>query len=78
VLTSVQQLGGAFGIAVLGTTFFHVLDSSDATTRVGAFRDAAGASMWVAAGLLVLAFVLTFMLPMRAREDEQALDKMAT
>jgi EmrB/QacA subfamily drug resistance transporter len=78
VLTSVQQLGGAFGIAVLGTTFFHVLDSSDATTRVGAFRDAAGASMWVAAGLLVLAFVLTFMLPMRAREDDQALDKMAT
>ena len=63
-----QQLGGAFGIAVLGTMFFHVLDSSGAT-RVGAFRDAAGASMWVAAGLIVLAFVLTFMLPMRARED---------
>jgi len=69
VLTSVQQLGGAFGIAVLGTTFFHVLDNSDATTRVGAFRDAAGASMWVAAGLIALAFVLTFLLPMRARED---------
>ena len=43
--------------------------TSDATTRVGAFRDAAGASMWVAAGLIALAFVLTFLLPMRARED---------
>ncbi len=42
---------------------------ASAATRVGAFRDAAGASMWVAAGLIVLAFVLTFMLPMRARED---------
>jgi hypothetical protein len=69
VLTSVQQLGGAFGIAVLGTTFFHVLDGSDATTRVGVFRDAAGTSMWLAAGLIALAFVLTFLLPVRARED---------
>jgi EmrB/QacA subfamily drug resistance transporter len=68
-LTSVQQLGGAFGIAVLGTTFFHVLGSTDATTRVGAFRDAATTAMWLAAGLSVVAFALTFLLPLRARED---------
>jgi MFS family permease len=68
-LTSVQQLGGAFGIAVLGTVFFHVLDGSSAGTRVGAFRDAASVSMWVGAGLVVVAFALTYLLPLRARED---------
>jgi EmrB/QacA subfamily drug resistance transporter len=68
-LTSVQQLGGAFGVALLGTTFFHVLGDSDAGSRVGAFRDAAGVSMWIAAGLMGLCFVLTFLLPERARED---------
>ena len=68
-LTSVQQLGGAFGIAVLGTVFFHVLDGNDATTRVGAFRDAAAVSMWVGAGMVLVAFALTFLLPMKARED---------
>jgi EmrB/QacA subfamily drug resistance transporter len=68
-LTSVQQLGGAFGIAVLGTVFFHVLDGSAAGTRVGAFRDAASVSMWVGAGLVVVAFALTYLLPLRARED---------
>lgn len=69
VLTSVQQLGGAFGIAVLGTTFFHALDHSAGGTRVAAFRDAAGTAMWVAAGFVALAFALTFLLPERARED---------
>ncbi|SHG19139.1 drug resistance transporter, EmrB/QacA subfamily [Jatrophihabitans endophyticus] len=65
-LTSVQQLGGAFGVAVLGTVFFHALghDSS-----VGAFRDAASAAVWLAAGFVALGFVLTFLLPRRARED---------
>jgi EmrB/QacA subfamily drug resistance transporter len=72
VLTSVQQLGGAFGIAVMGTTFFHVLDTSDASTRVGAFRDAAAVAMWLAAALIVLAFLLTFLLPHKAREDALA------
>jgi Na+/melibiose symporter-like transporter len=69
VMTSVQQLGGAFGIAVLGTTFFHVLNGSDAHSRVGAFRDAAGSAMWLAVGLTTVTFLLTFLLPRRARED---------
>ncbi|WP_134741245.1 MFS transporter [Nocardioides sp. 503] len=68
VLTSVQQLGGAFGIAALGTAFLHVLAHSDAATRVGAYRDAAGVSMLLAAGFMALAFALTFLLPERARE----------
>jgi hypothetical protein len=69
VLTSVQQLGGAFGIAVLGTTFFHVLDGSGGSSRTAAFRDAAGRSMWLAAALIGVAFLLTFLLPPEARED---------
>ncbi|GGL98809.1 MFS transporter [Nakamurella endophytica] len=68
-MTSVQQLGGAFGIAVLGTVFFDVLSGSGATSRVGVFRDAAGTAMWVAAAMIGLTFVLTFLLPRRARED---------
>jgi EmrB/QacA subfamily drug resistance transporter len=71
-LTSVQQLGGAFGIALLGTVFFHVLESSDAQSRVGVFRDAAGTAMWLTVGLMVVAFALTFLLPKRAREDAPA------
>jgi EmrB/QacA subfamily drug resistance transporter len=69
VLTAVQQLGGAFGIAVLGTTFFHALTVSDAASRIGVFRDAAGVALWLAAGLIAVAFALTFLLPRRARPD---------
>jgi EmrB/QacA subfamily drug resistance transporter len=72
VLTAVQQLGGAFGVAVIGTLFFHVLSSTHAASRVGAFRAAASASMWLAAGFIALSFALTFLLPMRAREDAPA------
>jgi hypothetical protein len=72
VLTAVQQLGGAFGVAVLGTTFFHALSASDATSQVGAFRDAAGVALWLAAGLTGVAFLLTFLLPRRARPEVAA------
>jgi EmrB/QacA subfamily drug resistance transporter len=69
VLTAVQQLGGAFGVAVLGTTFFHALSAGAATSRIGQFREAAGVALWLAAGLVGIAFVLTFLLPRRARPE---------
>ncbi|MCW2758036.1 MAG: transporter [Nocardioidaceae bacterium] len=72
VLTSVQQLGGAFGIALLGTVFFHVIGTSDGTSRVAVFRDGASTAMWVAVALVALTFLLTFLLPERAREDVPA------
>ncbi|MFF9077402.1 MFS transporter [Streptomyces sp. NPDC014872] len=65
-LTSVQQLGGAFGIALLGTTFFHYLGTSAARTHIGAFRDAASTAMYLSAGLVLVAFALTFLLPRHA------------
>lgn len=67
-LTSVQQLGGAFGVAALGTLFFNQLAAPGATTQIGAFRHAAASAMWLSAGLLVVAFLLTALLPRRARE----------
>lgn len=68
-LTSVQQLGGAFGVAALGTMFFHGLaEPGVASTQIGAFRAAASGSMWLACGFLVLALALTALLPARARE----------
>jgi EmrB/QacA subfamily drug resistance transporter len=69
VLTSVQQLGGAFGIAVLGTTFFHVLDTARASTHVATFRNAASTAMWLAIGLVATAALLTWLLPKQARPD---------
>ncbi|MBN9620578.1 MAG: MFS transporter [Actinobacteria bacterium] len=69
-LSAVQQLGGAFGIAVLGTMFFHLLDDAHAGTRIAAFRHAASGAIWLGAGLLAAAFVLTFLLPPRAREED--------
>lgn len=67
-LTAVQQLGGSVGVAVLGTTFFHLLDAGGATSRVAAFREATAGAMWLAVGLLAVTFALTFLLPRRARE----------
>ena len=72
VLTAVQQLGGAFGVAVLGTTFFHALAVSGAGSRVGVYRDAAGTALWLAAGLIAVAFALTFLLPRRAARPAAA------
>ncbi|MFF4761030.1 MFS transporter [Streptomyces sp. NPDC001292] len=66
-LTSVQQLGGAFGVAVLGTTFFHFLSTSTAATHIGAFREATSTAMYLSAGLILAAFVLTFLLPRHAQ-----------
>lgn len=55
-LTSIQQLGGALGIAILGTVFFnHITDFAHAMDLV----------LWVEGGLLALTFVTIFLLPRR-------------
>jgi EmrB/QacA subfamily drug resistance transporter len=60
VLNAIQQLGGAIGIAVLGTIFFSVL------SRHG-FAAALRSSMWWEVGILGLMLVLSPLLPPRAR-----------
>jgi MFS family permease len=63
VLNAMQQLGGAIGIAVLGTLFFS------AVSRHG-FVTAIERMLLVEAGVLAAAAALVFVLPMRAREGE--------
>ena len=74
-LTSVQQIGGALGVAVLGTVFFSQVTDRFAragATQVGAFGGAAQVTLLVACALVAAAFGLTFLLPRRAREDQPA------
>lgn len=74
-LTSVQQIGGALGVAVLGTVFFSQVTHRSAqagATKVGAFGGAAQVTVLVACILVAAAFALTFLLPRRAREDQPA------
>ncbi len=67
-LTAVQQVGGALGIAILGTVFFSSLDTAVASggPSIAAFGSATQASLWVAAGMVAIGWVLTFLLPKRA------------
>jgi MFS family permease len=84
-LTSVQQLGGAFGIAVLGTIFVGLLPgavvhagSAQVDTAIGeyartavraGFIDTTVRTLGVAFLLLLLAFATAFLLPRKARPE---------
>jgi EmrB/QacA subfamily drug resistance transporter len=60
---AVQQIGGAFGIALAGAVFF---------SRIGnhtSYGDAFGATMWLEVVLLVLAAALSALLPRRISAD---------
>jgi EmrB/QacA subfamily drug resistance transporter len=65
-LNAIQQLGGAIGVAVLGTIFFSTLAHSG-------FAAALRASIWWQVGVLGLMLVLTPLLPRRARPPAPAL-----
>jgi EmrB/QacA subfamily drug resistance transporter len=62
VLNAMQQMGGALGIAVIGTIFFSVAASSGLV-------DAFHATLWIEAGVLVVTAALVALLPLRARES---------
>ncbi len=63
VLNAMQQLGGAIGIAVIGTLFFSVAAGHGITTALERM-------LYDEAGVLIVAMGLVFLLPMRARESE--------
>jgi EmrB/QacA subfamily drug resistance transporter len=63
VLNANQQLGGAAGIAVLGTVFFQLFDAGDPLGAIDAV-------LWATGGLVLLAAALAFLLPRRAREED--------
>jgi EmrB/QacA subfamily drug resistance transporter len=68
VLGSIQQLGMALGIAVLGTIFFGVVGAEQAAD---VFVDAAQTTSLVTIGLIGLAFAAGFFLPRKPRAQEQ-------
>ena len=72
VLTAVQQLGGAFGVAVVGTVFFHAVADGAATSAVAAFRHGSTVALAVAVGMVLATIALSALLPARAREDAPA------
>jgi MFS family permease len=61
VLNAIQQLGGAIGVAVLGTVFFTVLSSHG-------FTAALTHAIWWQVGLLVAMLAVSPLLPRRARQ----------
>jgi EmrB/QacA subfamily drug resistance transporter len=69
VLGSVEQLGIALGVAVLGTIFFGI--AGEAHTA-GEFVAAAETTSVVTIGLIALAFATAFLLPRRPREQGHA------
>ncbi|MFF4775148.1 MFS transporter [Microtetraspora fusca] len=66
-LTAVQQLGNAFGVALLGTVFFDLLGPVPTGTS---FDHAMKVTLWVVVGMLLLTFVVAFLLPKYAREED--------
>ena len=63
-LTAVQQLGGALGVALLGTVFFAQFpDGPGPAVRL---------TLWAEIGLLALTFGAAFLLPRQARESADA------
>lgn len=67
-LTAVQQIGGAIGVALLGTAFFSWSATETALARV----------LWLELGLLALAGGLSFLLPRRAREEASEEKELVT
>ncbi len=63
VLNAVQQLSSAVGVAVLGTVFFDTLGG-------GHFHHAIGRTLWIDAGLIVVALLLMPLMPLKARAEE--------
>ncbi len=61
VLNAIQQLGGAIGVAVLGTIFFSVLSHNG-------FATALRHTMWWQVAVLALVLVISPLLPKHARE----------
>jgi MFS family permease len=67
VFTTMQQISGAIGVAIIGILFFGQLAAHTSTvehrTNAQNYADAFAVSLWYTIGLLLISFVLTFWLP---------------
>jgi predicted MFS family arabinose efflux permease len=64
VLNALQQLGGAVGIAVLGTVFFDQVEAD------GGFLDGMRYVSWLAVALIAGTVAVSVLLPRQARPDD--------
>jgi hypothetical protein len=63
--TTAQQLGGAVGVAVIGSVFFSELET-------GSFTHAFTGALPIAGGLFLVAAALALVLPRTAVDEEEA------
>jgi EmrB/QacA subfamily drug resistance transporter len=68
-LSALQQLGGALGIAVMGTVFFHILKIGPTGPDRATVASGMQWILWLVVGLLAATFASAFLLPRRAREE---------
>jgi MFS family permease len=71
-LNAVQQLGGALGIAILGTVFFDILKVGPHGPVPGTVLHGMQAALWIEVGLIAVTFLAAFLLPKRPRDDAPA------
>ena len=69
LVNTTVQLGTATGIALFGTVFFAKLGTAGS---IGDYVSAASGALIVSCGVLVLALVLTILLPTRGQRDVQS------
>ena len=68
-LNAVQQLGGALGVALLGTVFFHILRiGPTGPDRVTVERGMQW-GLWILVAELAITFAVAFLLPKKARDE---------
>jgi MFS family permease len=70
VISAVQRIGSAIGIAVIGSVFFGslVVEGSSPEALATGFTASSAAAMGVSVAFSVLAFLLVFALPKRTRQ----------
>ncbi|HKD96821.1 MAG TPA: MFS transporter [Micromonosporaceae bacterium] len=68
-LSALQQLGGALGIAVMGTVFFHILKIGPTGPDRATVASGMQWILWMVVGLLAVTFATAFLLPRKAREE---------
>jgi EmrB/QacA subfamily drug resistance transporter len=71
-LSAVQQLGGALGLAILGTVFFHVLQIGPSGPVPATVERGMQWTLWILVGQLAITFAAAFLLPRKARADAPA------
>ncbi len=71
-LSTVNEIGGAAGIAVLGTVFFSTLDRAQNAATTRPFGEALASVMVWQVALYVLAAALMLVLPRAALSDDEA------